>query len=224
MVLCTIGNCGPRLVGRVPEQPQSHSANAVAVPKEGLYRGRQTAHCFLPQTIRWLSSPLQRNFSTLILCKYPSTSRHSTNVPPHDQNDESDLDGQYQRRWQFFIFDPRRLPEGGCTRLVATTRIRAKKLGERQRESANSIPVPVGKKEARCGWTDGLGCHIRSDGAIWRRASGTISLSLSERRPGKEKEEEEDDDVDAMKVMNRCRGTAGRQPILFWDWMKFYPQ
>ena len=31
---------------------------------------------------------------------------------------------------------------------------------------------------------------------------GAQSVSLSERRPGKE----EDDDVDAMKVMNRCAG------------------
>ena len=39
---------------------------------------------------------------------------------------------------------------------------------------------------------------------------GAQSVSLSERRPGW-KEEEEDDDVDAMKVMNRCRGTASSQ-------------
>ena len=117
-----------------------------------------------------------------------------------------------------------RQPEGGCTRFVATTRIEAKKLGERQRESANSIPVPVGKKNLdAAGRTDSAATSDQM--GQYGDERGAQSVSLSERRPGKEKEkEEEDDDVDAMKVMNRCRGTASQQPILFWDWMKFYPQ
>ena len=68
------------------------------------------------------------------------------------------------------------------------------KAGEKQRESANSIPGGLAKNSMRpdSATSDQMGQY------------GDEKHNQSLRKATRAEEEEEDDDVDAMKVMNRC--------------------
>ena len=203
-----------RLSARAPN-PQSHSANAA--PKERVCGAADKLLAFpsdrsktpvvvvvvAPQSQSWTGNALTANEPFFQgLCgteknagRYPGTSDHND----YRRRDILQMFARMIRMsspvnteedGHFSDLSPGSLSLRGL--YSACSDAAQQKVGEKQRESANSIPGGLAKNSMR---PDSLPHQIR-----WGNMETRSTISLSERRP----EEEEDDDVDAMKVMNRC--------------------